>query len=81
VAHKITGKGGSLPFVTVACIPFTAEASILARYHSRHEYVTRVTRAADHLAAKGYITTNDRSALIAAAEDEPLPAWPSQSSR
>ena len=40
---------------------------------SRHEYVKRVKRAADHLAAKAYISSQDRKALIAAAEDEPLP--------
>jgi len=31
------------------------------------------TRAADHLAVRGYITNADRTALIAAAEREPLP--------
>jgi Alpha/beta hydrolase domain len=44
-----------------------------ARYRSCDEYVKRVKRAADHLAARGYITNTDRRASIAAAEHEPLP--------
>jgi hypothetical protein len=51
---------------------FTDE-ELLDRYSSQHEYVTRVKRAADQLAAKGYITNGDRWALIAAAQREPLP--------
>ena len=47
---------------------------LLARYSSRHQYVRRVKRAADNLAARGYLTSRDRKALIVAAEDEPLPA-------
>ena len=43
------------------------------RYLSRDLYARRVGRAADHLAASGYITSPDRMALIAAAEREPLP--------
>jgi Alpha/beta hydrolase domain len=45
---------------------------ILARYPVQHSYVKRVRRAADHLAARDYIIDQDREALIAAAEDEPL---------
>jgi hypothetical protein len=43
------------------------------RYQSREQYERRVRRAADHLAASGYITNPDRMALIAAAKCEPLP--------
>ena len=45
---------------------------LLDRYRSRDQYARRVRRAADHLAASGYITNPDRMALIAAAECEPL---------
>ncbi|HEX2280732.1 MAG TPA: alpha/beta hydrolase domain-containing protein [Thermomicrobiales bacterium] len=45
-----------------------------ARYSSRQQYVARVRRAANQLAAQGYITNQDRKALIVAAEREPLPA-------
>ena len=51
------------------------DAELLARYDSPHDYARRVKRAADHLAAKQYITKKDRKALIAAAEDELFPAW------
>ena len=47
----------------------------LGRYASRWQYVRRVTRAVNHLAANGYISNKDRMALIAAAQHEPLPAW------
>jgi hypothetical protein len=43
------------------------------RYRSRGQYARQVRRAADHLAAGGYITNPDRMALIGAAEREPLP--------
>jgi hypothetical protein len=43
--------------------------------------VKRVKRAADNLAARGYIINDDRKAFIAAAEDEPSPAWLSLSHR
>jgi hypothetical protein len=46
---------------------------LLDRYFSRHEYVKRVKRAADDLALGSYIINTDRRALIAAAENEPLP--------
>jgi len=49
---------------------------LLRRYASRRQYVKRVRRAADRLAARGYITSKDRRALIAAAKDEPLPCGP-----
>ncbi len=55
------------------------DEDLLARYASRHQYVRRVRRAADDLATSGYITNEDRKALIVAAEDEPLPvgiSWP-----
>jgi hypothetical protein len=63
------------PFVLISGT-FTrfSDDELLARYSSRHQYVKRVKRAADHLAAKGYITDKDGKALIVAAEDEPLPA-------
>jgi Alpha/beta hydrolase domain len=58
-------------FISGTFTRFTDD-QLVARYSSRHEYVKRVKRAADHLAAAGYITDDDRKALIAAAEDEPL---------
>ena len=48
---------------------------LLGRYASRHDYVKRVQRAAVHLAAERYITSEDRTALIAAARRTPLPMW------
>jgi Alpha/beta hydrolase domain len=50
-----------------------SDDELLARYQSRAEYVRRVGRAADDLAARGYITNTDRVAVVAAAEREPLP--------
>lgn len=63
------------PFVFISGT-FTrfSDDELLARYSSRHQYVTRVRTAADDLAARGYITSKDRRDLIVAAEDEPLPA-------
>jgi hypothetical protein len=55
--------------------PFT-DAELRARYPSRHEYIRRVRRTAAHLAFKGYITDDDRRALIAAAKEQPLPCSP-----
>jgi hypothetical protein len=51
----------------------SSDDELVARYRSRQGYVTRVKRAADHLAATGHITHDDRRTLIADAEDEPLP--------
>ena len=45
---------------------------ILARYPVQDLYVKRVRRIADDLAFRRYITHEDRKALIAAAEVEPL---------
>jgi hypothetical protein len=42
----------------------STDAELGSRYTSRHQYVKRVTRAADALADKGYITYKDRKALI-----------------
>ena len=53
-----------------------SDAEIVGRYPSRDRYVRRVKCAADHLAAKRYITFKDRNALIAAAKVEPLPLPP-----
>jgi hypothetical protein len=39
----------------------------------QEQYVRRVTRASDHLVAKGYITTADRKDLVESAQREPLP--------
>jgi hypothetical protein len=50
-----------------------SDDELLDRYRSRDQYARRVGRAADDLAASGYITNQDRVALIAAAEREPLP--------
>lgn len=62
------------PFVYISGT-FTrfTDDELLGRYESRRQYVKRVSRAADSLQARGYITNKDRRALIAAAEDEPLP--------
>ena len=60
-------------FLSGTFTPFSDD-ELLARYRSRHQYVKRVERAAEHLAAKGYITNEDGKALVAAAEHEPLPA-------
>ena len=62
------------PFVFISGT-FTrfSDDELLDRYRSRDQYARRVRRAADHLAASGYITNPDRMALIAAAECEPLP--------
>jgi hypothetical protein len=51
---------------------FTCD-EILNRYGSHDRYVKRVQDAADHLAAKRYITHEDKRALIAAAQEEPFP--------
>jgi hypothetical protein len=63
------------PFVFISGT-FTrfSDDDLLTRYSSRHQYVRRVRRAANDLAATGYITSKDRRALIVAAKDEPLPA-------
>jgi hypothetical protein len=50
-----------------------SDDEIRSRYGSRDEYVKRVKRAADHLAARRYITREDGKALVAAARIEPLP--------
>ena len=50
-----------------------SDDELLSRYASRRQYVWRVARAVNHLAARGYISNQDRKALIAAAVDEPLP--------
>ena len=62
------------PFVFISGT-FTrfSDDDLLDRYRSRERYAGRVRRAADQLAARGYITHTDRMALIAAAEREPLP--------
>jgi hypothetical protein len=62
------------PFVFISGT-FTrfSDDELVERYQSRDQYARRVRRAADHLAASGYITDADRMALIAAAEREPLP--------
>jgi hypothetical protein len=51
-----------------------SDDELILRYPSRNQYVKRVERAADRLAANGYITKKDRKALIAAAGKEPLPS-------
>jgi hypothetical protein len=66
---------GPFEFIGGTFSPFT-DAELLARYASRFQYVKRVRRAADHLAARGYITNDDRKALIAAAKEEQLPCGP-----
>ena len=52
-----------------------SDDELLSRYDSRRQYVRRVTRVVNHLAARGYISNQDRKALVAAAQHEPLPAW------
>ena len=49
------------------------DEELLDRYSSRQQYVLRVRRAADELAAKAYINASDRKALIRAAKDESFP--------
>jgi hypothetical protein len=49
------------------------DEDLITRYPSRPGYVMRVRRAANSLAAEGYITNEDRKALVAAARDEELP--------
>jgi len=63
------------PFVFISGT-FTrfGDDELVSRYPSRADYVQRVKRAADDLAAQRYITNDDRKALIAAAGHEPLPA-------
>jgi Alpha/beta hydrolase domain len=62
------------PFVLISGT-FTrfSDDELMDRYRSRDQYARRVGRAADELAASGYITNEDRMALIAAAERETLP--------
>jgi hypothetical protein len=62
------------PFVFISGT-FTrfGDDELLARYPSRRQYVRRVRRAADHLAAKRFLTRRDSEALIRAARTEPLP--------
>jgi hypothetical protein len=60
-------------FISGTFTRFTDD-ELLDRYSSRHQYVKRIKRAAAHLAAKCYITNEDRNALIAAAHHEPLRA-------
>jgi hypothetical protein len=50
-----------------------SDDELLSRYASRRQYVRRVMRAVNHLAAKGHISNTDRKALIAAAQHERLP--------
>jgi hypothetical protein len=52
----------------------SSEEEILGRYGTHHQYVKRVQRAADTLAAKRYVTLEDSWALIAAAKDVSFPA-------
>ena len=52
------------------------DVEIIGRYASRDQFVKRVKCAADHLAARRYITLKDRNALIAGAKVEPLPLPP-----
>jgi hypothetical protein len=63
------------PFVFISGT-FTrfSDDELRARYPSQRHYAKRVKRAADDLAARRYITNEDRKALIAAAKDAPLPA-------
>jgi hypothetical protein len=51
-----------------------SDDELLSRYGSHRQYVKRVKRAADGLAAKRYITHEDRGALIVAAQQESFPA-------
>jgi hypothetical protein len=51
-----------------------SEEEILGRYGTHQQYVKRVQRAADSLAAKRYITLKDKWALIVAAKDVEFPA-------
>lgn len=57
-------------FISGTFTPFSDD-ELRARYASPHDYVKRVKRAANHLAAKRYITNDDRKALIDAASAMP----------
>ena len=67
--------GGTDPFKVISGT-FTRfkDDVLLARYPSKQQYVKRVERAADALAAQGYITNKDRKGLVSAAREEPLPS-------
>jgi hypothetical protein len=75
--HTALNPSGLDPFHPFVFLSGTftrfTDDELLARYASRHEYVKRVKRAADHLAAQGYITNEDRKALISAAQHDALP--------
>ena len=80
VLHSAVTRRSILPGSTRSSFVFLGgtftrftDDELLSRYASRRQYVRRVTRAANHLAARGYISNQDRKALIAAAEEEPLP--------
>ena len=49
-----------------------SDGELLNRYASCAQYVERVARAVNDLFDRGYISKQDRSALIAAAEGEPV---------
>ena len=78
--HTPLNPLGRNPFHPVVLISGTftrfQDDELLRRYASRRQYVKRVRRAADSLAARGYITNKDRKALVAAAKYEPLPCGP-----
>ena len=75
--HRPLNPLGQDPFHPFKFISGTftrfSDDEIRSRYGSRDEYVKRVKRAADHLAAQRYITLEDAKALVAAARIEPLP--------
>jgi hypothetical protein len=50
-------------FISGTFTPFSDD-ELLARYASAHDFVNRVRRAANDLAARGYISNVDRKALI-----------------
>ena len=63
---------GPFEFIGGTFTRFTDDA-IVSRYKTRREYVARVQRATSDLAVKGYITMQDRKALVLRAREEPLP--------
>jgi hypothetical protein len=77
-SHEPLNPAGLDPFHPFVLLGGTftrfSDGELVRRYPASHEYVKRVERAAESLAAKGYITRKDRKALIAAAKNEPLPS-------
>jgi hypothetical protein len=66
-----TDRGDQLVWLAGAFTPFSDE-ELAQRYPDDETYVNRITRAADHLLAGGYILEEDRDAYVAAAEQSSI---------